>query len=804
MKRFTALFSLLFACTMLPLNAFAEAAPPSEPIPYPVEYPDPTGKRLASEQIDIQPADLDGDGTNSAADLAAFQKFLHGQKTLGHAAFLAADLNHDGETDVFGLALSKAALVQGTTPAPWQVRYDVLDMRWETPAPEDEVPFRLQGFDDAAAFSQWLDGQAGIGKTERDAYRKQYDERFFESNRLAVFLLPTVNENAPYQVRGIREDGDTLQILFGECDLKSSGSILPTVQLTAAVLPRSLADGKTLQLIPCGELSGFQSMWHLLVQDGCEMPSRYAYNRKGYASPIDGLQLEVGSTYDKWDPAGSSVQFTWNDEGERTALQRCPAVLKTLDKFTPEWGETEVTLTLPDNKGKETRITFPYPDRTVTRQTAVFPMQEKGAPEIDSVTVQGDCWGTLANKCKVKSAYGNVLSRGVVGRVGVPITYSATGTVKNAEITLHYDVSELRGIPETNLILLYEGRTYRTVPCVTDTEADTVTFTPEDGGTYILADAYTWYGRWGGDVSEYAYTFNRAAYPSDWERNTDTGCIMALCDKDWAMQNSPDFHVSTPQELAGAVWYVNVMSDNRKCSITLDSDIDLAGLDWAPLGWEHAEFGSTYTATWFSGTIDGQGHVIRNLHVRDGFVQRSQNMTVKDITFENALIQGKTRTGIVCAEATYTTELQDVHASGEIRCSSASDCGALVGSGTVSFAECTADVTVNGARFPYLSANERWAAETKVEHPVTLTLNPDNSVTRGETVYDNISWVILQDGKQVLARNAANEMTLDIAKIVKLGGVSFAVHGSEYQIYLQAYVSGKYVPVSNTVTFRYE
>lgn len=806
MKRFNAFLSLLLACTMMPLTAAAEY-PYSceEPVPYPIEYPDPTGSIFSSETMAIQPGDLDGDGTLSVSDLARMQRFLLGKETLDSTAFLAADCNHDGEIDIYDLALFKAAMLSGKQAASWQVSCDVLDVRWTNSqiCDDDRTDsiFAEKLFDKAADFSAWLDGQAELSPKAKAAYQERYSASFFETQTLMVSTLPQTAAEPGYQVRGIRENGDALEILLDGAGAHFNPYEVRTVQRIAVGLPRSLTDGKTVRCMPCGNI---WNLMDLLLHDTGES---YRYSSESYTSPDGSFTLHAKHAANPWFKEDNELEFSWKEEGEILSLGSYSTTMQSMDALMPEWGKTGVTLHFPDKTGTEQAVTFPYPDRTVTRQSAVFPIDEKRAPEIDSVTVQADCWGTLSRKCEIQSAYGNVLSRGVVGRVGVPIKFSTSGTVTNPEITIHYDASELRGIPETNLIVLHEGETYTTVSSVTDTEADTVTFIPQDEGTYILADAYTWYGRWSGDVSKYAYTYNKAEYPSDWERNGETGCIMELADKDWAMRNSPDFHVATPEELASAVWYVNAMADNRMCSVTLDADIDLAGLDWTPLGWGDSEFGSIYTATWFQGTIDGQGHTIRNLHVMDGFIQCSQNLTVKDITFENAVINGKSSTGIVCGQALYTTELINVHATGEIRIGSVSTSkyGALIGSGgNVFFSECTADVTVNGQPCPYLSAEKRAAAETAVEHPVTLTLNDDYTVTRGETEYQKLGWTIYRDGKQVLVRSADNETTLDIAKIISFRGEPLAVAGSEYSIYLTAWISGNYVPVSNTVTFRYE
>lgn len=784
MKHSIPAMSLLMPLLMSPLTVCAEPVPPDINLT--------SGLPIYSESLHVAPADLDASGAIGVSDLIRMQRFLLGAETLSDPAMLAADVNHDGAVDVFDLALAKTALVKGTVHDTWGVRYDIQGAQFCGGA-------EFSGeFDSQEELAKWLGEASWLHFCDMTIYPEQYDAAFFEGYKLAVLALPCFGGEPLYQVRGIRDEGDTLRLLLGDSDASLSGT--ETVQLTFVEVPRSLAQDKSLDWDVVGDF------YHLLECIEWSDPVRDHANYR-YTSPDGSYTLQVSQTiYDHALP--NSVSFAWIEEDAVLELETFsvgPAAPFSADEetgdFTLVWGETGVTVTFGDSEDTEKTVTYAYPDHTMTRQNASFSIGQAAAPEITSVTVTADCWGTLSKKCSIRNMYrAEWMSKGLVGRIGAPFRYETSGTVENAEITIHYDESELRGIPETNLVILYDnGNGYPAVYFTQDTEADTLTFTPENEGLYIVADAYTWYSRWGIGTTAAPSSIDKMVYPSNWERECDTGSIMELADKAWAAANAPDFHVSTPQELASAVYYVNAVADNTSCTITLEQDIDLAGFDWAPLGWDGAEFGSVRTQTECFGVIDGQGHTIRNLHVaKNGFVSRSSGLTVQNITFENASVDGGRNIGIVCGETYCDVRLVNVHASGTIQAPAGAKVGALCGNGIgASFTDCTADVTVNGSPFTYFSDLLLAVAETVVQHPINLTVNEDNTISREESEYTNLSWVIYCEGEHVLTRSATKEMTLDLSKIY------LTPPGAVYTIYVEAWIDGHYVPISDSVEVSY-
>ncbi len=74
----------------------------------------------------------------------------------------------------------------------------------------------------------------------------------------------------------------------------------------------------------------------------------------------------------------------------------------------------------------------------------------------------------------------------------------------------------------------------------------------------------------------------------------------------------------------------------------------------------------------------------------------------------------------------------------------------------------------------------------------TVSLGPDYAITRSGGLGDSLTWVIVKDGKVVLQRNAANELTYTYFS---------NTDGSSFQVYLTRFIDGYYQRVSNVVEY---
>lgn len=438
-----------------------------------------------------------------------------------------------------------------------------------------------------------------------------------------------------------------------------------------------------------------------------------------------------------------------------------------------------------------------------TRQECHKTIHNEEKPEVVKISFEGICSGDIRRHAKVEDLYNiDILHSGVVGLVGIPVELVYDEEVKNPRLTFTYDTSELRGIPEKNLIMLHYSESdafYNTVENFKlDTDNCTVSADIEEQGVYLLADAYQWYDCWGIDVSEYAYERDLTQYKTDWEREEDTGSIIALANKEWAMENAPDFHVSNAEQLASVVWYVNGIDGNA--NVTLEKDIDLSDYDWKPMGWGKG------MGSGFSGTVDGQGHTIYGMtimedYLQSGFIGYGLGVSVKNINFEDAYVSSAHCTGIVGGELYMSGTWENIHVQGTVR-GGDDDYAAIVGrEGDINFKNCSADVTVNGEPFEYLSYRQKREAEVEIVETFTLTLNDDYTITRDEHEgFHNLCWNILINDEQRLQRGTEDpytrepELVLDTHNWV---GDSPA----KYTIYLVAYINGTYIRVSNIIEY---
>lgn len=472
---------------------------------------------------------------------------------------------------------------------------------------------------------------------------------------------------------------------------------------------------------------------------------------------------------------------------KRTAILLCLSVLMvstgcvaTDDAETTT--ETEIT--------EETEQTEESEESELSSQIVVMELADPASPETVEVTFEAQFGGDLESFVEIEDLLNvNVTHSQVPGRIGSPIqiTYSH---VEDGVLTFVYDPDELRGISEENIIMLrYNGLTYDTMEdAVLDTDENTVSLTLEKWGVYLLVDSIQWNNRDGVATGD---------YDSNWESERDTGSIVELADTEWADANAPEFHVSTAEELASVVYYVNAAEDPHPYyTIELEADIDLSGYEWEPMGWISAD-----TECPFSGCINGNGHTITGMHIEvdrvdAGFVGYGLDVEMNDITFADAYVSSTGCVGIAGGQVYGASSWTNVTVTGRVY-GDYDDYGSIVGRQVGSdFEDCTVDCIVNDEEFPYYCYSEYYEANTEVEEVFTLTLNDDYTVTRDEhSGFTTLTWHIEVDGEVVLLRYAEDELTLPTAPQWFHGG-----YGT-YTIWLVAAQDGQYIRVSNIVEY---
>ena len=167
--------------------------------------------------------------------------------------------------------------------------------------------------------------------------------------------------------------------------------------------------------------------------------------------------------------------------------------------------------------------------------------------------------------------------------------------------------------------------------------------------------------------------------------------------------------IGTLTELKAFKDAVNVTGNSYSGkTIKLTADIDLAGEAWEPIG----QTGGNGVATYFQGVFDGQGYTIKNMTIKPnatygeganyatgffGFVDAG-DAVIKNVTFDNATINGHHWTAVVCGYISGT--IQNCHVTNSnVVCSHANSdaCGdkaaMIVGytnESTTSVKDCTA------------------------------------------------------------------------------------------------------------------
>lgn len=283
-------------------------------------------------------------------------------------------------------------------------------------------------------------------------------------------------------------------------------------------------------------------------------------------------------------------------------------------------------------------------------------------------------------------------------------------------------------------------------------------------------------------------------YPDEdgWIMSGRCGDIPLLADADYIERSmETGFLVSTPEELASFCYFVNTQ-DYYFFAMQLLCDIDLSGYEWAPMGWYTGQKDHPFCCI-----VDGAGHTIKNMTIHSkedsvGFIGWETGCYVADITFENASVTGDNMVGIVAGQAIGGV-YENVTVSGTVKGFSA---GAMLGwDASCRKKNCVTDVTVNGETFDFLSYNDSEKSKIVIENPVTITIDENHTVTRPKVEgYHNLGWLVFYNGEQVLDRNAENEYSYTY----------FLKDRGTYEICLMAYVSGQYVPISNTVSYTIE
>ena len=232
---------------------------------------------------------------------------------------------------------------------------------------------------------------------------------------------------------------------------------------------------------------------------------------------------------------------------------------------------------------------------------------------------------------------------------------------------------------------------------------------------------------------------------TDWQAGgeyTYTVSLAAAKDLGYTIESNGSYTVTSADGLMNIAELVN--GGKSDINITLDTDIDLTGKNWTPIG---TSFSNKYT-----GTFDGGGHTIKGLTVTTndqfvglfGYLNRAG--TVKNVVMEGIQITSNHMFGCTGGVVGYSWgTIENCSVSGSV---SGTDCvGGVVGSQKAgSIIGCSSSATVKGTHYVGGVAGEKWGTMIAcyATGNVTLEIGSPKNLSGGGVVG-------LNGGSRVLA-----------------------------------------------------
>lgn len=240
---------------------------------------------------------------------------------------------------------------------------------------------------------------------------------------------------------------------------------------------------------------------------------------------------------------------------------------------------------------------------------------------------------------------------------------------------------------------------------------------------------------------------------TDWQAGgeyTYTISLAAAKDLGYTIESDGSYTVTSADGLMNIAKLVN--GGKSDINITLDTDIDLTGKDWTPIG---TDYDNSY-----KGTFDGGGHTITGLTVttNDQFVglfgYLNRVGTVKNVVMEGIQITSNHMFGCTGGVVGYSWgTIENCSVSGSV---SGTDCvGGVVGSQKAgSIIGCCTSATVKGTHYVGGVAGEKWGTMTAcyATGNVTLEIASQKNLSGGGVVG-------LNGGSRVLACYATGNVT---------------------------------------------
>ncbi len=399
---------------------------------------------------------------------------------------------------------------------------------------------------------------------------------------------------------------------------------------------------------------------------------------------------------------------------------------------------------------------------------------EKARAQLDLKKIIAGEWATLDEPLKTwKFGAGGILT--IDGKQHL---YTARASHLGDTLTVGAtDKYELQRVSDTKIILTKDGKTQELY---------------KDG-----AKELTLQREYHKIMQNYPDLFSQYPDNAGWIASGDYfGDIPCLADADYIEKSLKEgtFYVSNPTELASVTYYINAyltdeQAKNTKVNIELTEDLDLSQHKWSTIGW----VGTNQKLHCFSGSINGNNHTITGIVIEDGkndtLISSGRGISVKNLTinldtdYSNEIFSLSDCDEASVFDNCHLNVTDHVRYTGDY---------SITGD-NCKITNCTLDVKYSEEpKLYYLIWDENGEKKRQIRNPVQLTIDNKHTVTRPDNLpYENVGWVIKIDGEIKLQRNAENELSYRYKNVAR----------GNYEIYLEAFIDGEYMPVSNTVSY---
>ena len=264
---------------------------------------------------------------------------------------------------------------------------------------------------------------------------------------------------------------------------------------------------------------------------------------------------------------------------------------------------------------------------------------------------------------------------------------------------------------------------------------------------------------------------------TDWQAGgeyTYTVSLAAAKDLGYTIESNGSYTVTSADGLMNIAKLVN--GGKSDINITLDTDIDLTGKDWTPIG---TDYDNSY-----KGTFDGGGHTITGLTFTTndeyaglfGWLNRAgtvKNVVMEGVQITSNQIYGGSIGGVV---GSGWGTIENCSVSGSV---SGTDCvGGVVGSQKAgSIIGCCTSATVKGTHYVGGVAGEKWGTMTACYATGNVTLE----IASQKNLYGG-GVVGLNGGSRVLACYATGNVT--------------STGSSTGNVYIGGFLGGNYTTVT--------